>query len=65
MATPKPKAPAEKLLRNKRTITIGTEEVPPGQRRSIDLPVTDLYTHTKMSMPVEVVNGRLAGPTLF
>jgi len=48
-----------------RAIRIGAEEVPPGQRVIVDLPVADLYTHTRMMMPVHVVNGRHAGPTLF
>ncbi|MGW8370407.1 MAG: succinylglutamate desuccinylase/aspartoacylase family protein, partial [Gammaproteobacteria bacterium] len=46
-------------------IRIGTEEVRPGERKIIDLPVADLYTHTQLSMPVHVVNGRHPGPTLF
>lgn len=46
-------------------IRIGTEEVPPGQQRIVDLPVADLYTHTRLTMPVHVLNGRQAGPTLF
>ncbi|MEO0575753.1 MAG: succinylglutamate desuccinylase/aspartoacylase family protein [Pseudomonadota bacterium] len=36
-----------------------------GERASIALPVTDLYTHTEMTMPVEVINGKKPGPTLF
>ena len=40
-------------------------EVAPGQRTIIDLPITDLSTHTPMSMPVQIVNGRSAGPHLF
>ncbi len=31
----------------------------------MDLPAADLYTHTEMTMPVQVINGRTAGPTLF
>ena len=31
----------------------------------IDLPVADLYTHTELFMPVQVINGRRPGPTLF
>lgn len=65
MAAQKPKAPADKSARNARSITIGKTEVGPGQRMSISLPVTDLYTHTEMTMPVEVVNGKYAGPTMF
>jgi hypothetical protein len=51
-------------MKNK-VITIGGQTVPPGSRRVIDLPVADLYTHTSLNMPVQVINGRTAGPTLF
>lgn len=39
--------------------------VRPGERRTIDLPVTDLSTHTPMTMPVQVICGRKPGPRLF
>jgi predicted deacylase len=39
--------------------------VQPGERRIIDLPVTDLSTHTPIAMPVQVICGRHPGPTLF
>lgn len=48
-----------------RIVTIGGETVPPGTRRIVDLPVANLYTHTSLNMPVQVINGRRAGPTLF
>jgi len=48
-----------------RPIRIGETEVAPGERAVIDLPVADLYTHTELFMPVQVVNGRRPGPTLF
>lgn len=35
------------------------------QRVTIDLPVTNLYTHTPLTMPIQVVRGRRAGPVLF
>ena len=46
-------------------IEIGGVTVSPGERVCIDLPVADLYTHASLNMPVQVVNGRKAGPTLF
>jgi predicted deacylase len=46
-------------------ITVGGISVAPGQTRTIDLPVADLYTATSLSMPVVVVCGRSAGPTMF
>lgn len=51
--------------RIKQPITIGGVDVMPGTRRTIDLPITDLSTHTPVTMPVHVVRGRRAGPTLF
>jgi predicted deacylase len=45
--------------------TIGGVEVPPGKRRTIDLPFVDLALQTPMSMPVQVVHGRRPGPRLF
>ncbi len=44
---------------------IGTETVYPGTRRTIDLPVALLHTHTPITMPVHVVNGRRPGPKMF
>ena len=48
-----------------RIVTVGGETVQPGTRRIVDLPVADLYTHTSLKMPVQIINGRRAGPTLF
>lgn len=45
--------------------TIGGIEVPPGQRRTIDLPFIDLALQTPMNMPIRVVHGRRPGPRLF
>jgi len=47
------------------SITIGETVVAPGQRININLPVAELYTATPLSMPMQVVCGRKAGPTLF
>ena len=46
-------------------ITIGTETIAAGERRYINLPVADLYTHTPLDMPIHVINGRYSGPRLF
>lgn len=45
--------------------TIAGIRVPPGERRTVDLSVTRLYTHSAITMPVHVINGRQAGPRLF
>lgn len=36
-----------------------------GTRTTIDLPVGRLYTHTPVTMPVQVVRGKKSGPRLF
>ncbi|NIQ98126.1 MAG: succinylglutamate desuccinylase [Desulfuromonadales bacterium] len=46
-------------------VFIGDTSVPAGQRRTIDLPIAKLYTHTDMTMPVHVIHGRKEGPRLF
>ena len=46
-------------------LALGEYVISPGERRTIELPVTDLYTHTSLKMPVQVVRGKKPGPTLF
>ena len=41
------------------------ETVPPGERRTVDIPLNVLSNHTPMALPVHVVHGRRSGPTLF
>jgi hypothetical protein len=47
------------------TISVGKQDVEPGTRKTVELAVANLYTHTHLNMPVHVVNGRRDGPTLF
>lgn len=44
---------------------LGSVVVPAGTNAAIDLPITDLSTHTPITMPVVVVHGRNKGPCLF
>jgi predicted deacylase len=44
---------------------IGGETVEPGSRKTIELPMSVLYDHTPMTLPVHVIHGRREGPTLF
>lgn len=44
---------------------IGKEFVEPGGRKTVELPMSVLYNHTPMNLPVHVVHGRQEGPTLF
>lgn len=48
-----------------KAIVIGNTEIPPGARETVELAVANLYTHTHLTMPVHIVNGRRDGPTLF
>ena len=45
--------------------TINGVTVAPGERREVDLQVAPTYTHDDLSMTVQVVRGKRAGPTLF
>jgi predicted deacylase len=45
--------------------TFAETTVAAGSRVTIDLPMARLYTHSAMSLPVHIVHGRHAGPTLF
>lgn len=44
---------------------LGDSIVAPGQRKTIDLPMANLYTHTDMNLTAHVIHGRKAGPQLF
>lgn len=46
-------------------ITIADEEIKPGSRAVIQLPVASLYTHTQMELPIHVIHGKKPGPRLF
>lgn len=46
-------------------IEIDGTRVGPGERRSFDLPGAQLYTHTPLDTPVEVICGRQDGPVLL
>jgi predicted deacylase len=46
-------------------IEIAGTKIYPGERKTIELPTADLYTHTAIRMPVHVIHGQLSGPRLF
>jgi len=46
-------------------LVIGDTPVKPGDRVAVSLPIAKLYTGASLSMPVKVIRGRRAGPTLF
>ena len=43
--------------------SIGGETIRPGERHSVDLPVSLLSDHTPMALSVHVIHGRRPGPT--
>jgi predicted deacylase len=44
---------------------LGGREIAAGSRATIDLPVMQLYTHTPVTMPVQVIHGKQEGPVLL
>src|SRR5438874_6336281 len=44
---------------------LGTLEISPGTRQTIDLPVSVLSNHTPITLPVHVIHGALPGPVMF
>jgi predicted deacylase len=46
-------------------LIIGGQEIKPGERCSIELPVAKLYTNTEVNMPIHVIRGKRPGPTVF
>lgn len=46
-------------------IIIRGVEIRPGTTKTIELPVSKLYTQTTMTMPVHVKRGKKDGPCLF
>lgn len=49
----------------KDALVIGGKSIYPGERVIIDLPVMDFYTHTTLTMPIQVLRGKKEGPTMF
>ena len=47
------------------SLTLGGVTVEPGQHRSIEIPLPELYSHSPVSMPMYVINGKSDGPVLF
>ncbi|MFT4585564.1 MAG: putative deacylase [Gammaproteobacteria bacterium] len=56
---------AKKKLLKATAFEIAGQVVQPGERVQFDLPTANLYTHTPLNMPVEVIHGRVAGPVLL
>ena len=48
-----------------KVLKIAGKQLATGRRRTINIPVARLYTHTEMTMPVHVLRGKKDGPCLF
>lgn len=46
-------------------LVINGYTIKPGQRLTVDLPVTKLYTHTPIAIPIHVISGKKPGPRVF
>ena len=46
-------------------VVFGGEEVPPGEHRDIQLPVSESYSGFAVNVPLRVLRGARAGPALF
>ena len=46
-------------------LSIAGQDIRRGERKTLELPVPSLYTHTQLEMPVQVIRGKKPGPTLF
>jgi len=44
---------------------INNIQIQPDSRILFNLPVAELYTHTPLSLPIQVINGKKSGPRLF
>lgn len=47
------------------SVSINGISIAPGESATLELPVAKLYTHSPISIPVHVINGKRAGPRLF
>ncbi len=56
---------ASKAEPRNRGLEIAGVKVAAGQRNAFDIPGAQLYTHTPLDMPVEVICGRVDGPVLL
>jgi predicted deacylase len=52
-------------MNNGSSLRINGAVIAPGTRVYIDIPVTQLYTHAPVTIPVHVIHGRHPGPRLF
>jgi len=54
-----------KIAKHDEPLVISGQKVMPGERKTVQIDVAGLYDCTVMGIPVEVIRGSEAGPTLF
>lgn len=52
-------------FRDNEPFKIAGRVIHPGERIQFDLPTANLYTHTPLDMPIEVIHGKYSGPVLL
>ncbi len=57
--------PAKQKRTRQGPLKIGSHEVAPGRRDTVELPVARLYTHTPVTLSLQVKRGHFSGPSLF
>ncbi|MBN3572538.1 succinylglutamate desuccinylase/aspartoacylase family protein [Vibrio neptunius] len=63
---PQPKGPElVAKAKDNHVFDILGEQISPGQRKVVELESAKLYTHSPLSIPIEIINGKFAGPTLM
>ncbi len=50
---------------SKEIFEIAGETLNPGEQKIINIPLMRMFTHNQLSIPVKVISGKKAGPTLF
>ena len=54
-----------KMRAGREPFTINGTQIAAGERKSVDMRVAQLYTHTPLHIPVQVLHGRRDGPVLL
>ena len=67
MAKPKtkPKTKTKAVKSKQSDFVIADQRIAPGERKQFNLPGAQLYTHTPLDTPIEVIHGKKPGPTLL
>ncbi|GGY44818.1 deacylase [Parvularcula lutaonensis] len=63
----RPGGPWDRIMSKapRKPFVIHGEEIAPGRRRTIDIPLSRLADHTRMHLGVQVIHGKSSGPVLF